>query len=335
MMLTITDFIDLYGIIYMIRNKINDKRYIGQTIQDLDGRSSWSEHTILLRYQHNIHLIRSIEKYGFEKFERKRIDIAHSQEELDEKEIYWIQYYNSLVRSSGYNINKGGLGGTLSEETKKRISISLNGKMNGENNPMYNRQHSNETKKKMSESAKKKWEIKKKYISKAYLIQEYWGSEYNMENRILDPKQKSTRQIAKENKCSGSIIYNKLKEYTIPLRNKSDSIKLAKSKSKYKHSKNTKEKISENSKKMWENKEFRNKMKKEHQKSKNSNFKNLGITKKYLYEQYWVLEKSSNEIAKENKCSSHLIYNRLKWYDIQIRTRSEAAIIVRNKNKNV
>ena len=41
-----------------------------------------------------------------------------------------------------------------SEETKRKISESLKGKMKGKNNPMYGKHHSHETKLKMSEAAK-------------------------------------------------------------------------------------------------------------------------------------------------------------------------------------
>ena len=79
---------------------------------------------------------RAVRKYGRENFQIEQIDSASTQEELDDKEVYWIKYYNSV--ESGYNshCNKGKCGGnTLAqhpnlENIKKKISKS---KIGGKN----------------------------------------------------------------------------------------------------------------------------------------------------------------------------------------------------------
>lgn len=93
-------------IIYKITNVVNGKVYIGQTKRSLKAR--WNEHCrrtkkILLKYR----LHESIEKYGKENFTIEQIDEAATQEEACEKEIYWIQHYNSIY-PNGYNVSKGG-----------------------------------------------------------------------------------------------------------------------------------------------------------------------------------------------------------------------------------
>lgn len=111
----------MYGVIYKIQNNINNKVYIGQTTNDkgFNGRYSYN----LEDNTHNEHLKNSILKYGIENFNiSKEFDIANSQEELDEKEIYWIQYYNSINPKFGYNKKEAGNGGLLSTESKLKMS---------------------------------------------------------------------------------------------------------------------------------------------------------------------------------------------------------------------
>ena len=73
---------EVYGIIYVIRNKVNNKLYIGQTTdkKGFNGRYRESGKGIEKVYNHykrkkyhdksyNVHLLNSIEKYGFDAFE--------------------------------------------------------------------------------------------------------------------------------------------------------------------------------------------------------------------------------------------------------------------------
>lgn len=128
---------EVYGIIYKITNKLNGKCYIGQTTnkKGVRGRyyaagSSNSERVYLyhkrqkeLGHYYNDHLLKSLEKYGFEAFEVCEVfDTAMSKEELNEKEIYYINYFDSF--NNGYNMNKGGEGSTGVDYMK------------GKNNPM-------------------------------------------------------------------------------------------------------------------------------------------------------------------------------------------------------
>lgn len=110
-----------YGIIYLIRNKINNKIYIGQTT--LKGGFDERYNKDLGNNTHNEHLKRSIQKYGINNFEiDKEFDIAYSKEELDKLECMYISLYNATNSKYGYNNMSGGAYGKHSVETKKKMS---------------------------------------------------------------------------------------------------------------------------------------------------------------------------------------------------------------------
>lgn len=110
-------------IIYKITNKENNKVYIGQTIRTLQQRFNRHKNDAL----HNIlntHFARAIREYGPDAFIAEVIDTAETQEELNKKEQYWIQYYNSI--NNGYNetdaIEKCG-GNTYQSKTSEEMKI--------------------------------------------------------------------------------------------------------------------------------------------------------------------------------------------------------------------
>ena len=109
--------------IYKITNIQNNKVYIGQTIRPIKDRFNRHINDAL----NNIidtHFARAIRKYGRENFQIEIIDTAQSQNELNEKERYWIQYYNSV--KEGYNetdaISKCG-GNTYQSKTEEEMEV--------------------------------------------------------------------------------------------------------------------------------------------------------------------------------------------------------------------
>lgn len=92
--------------IYKITNLINGKNYIGQST-NISRR--WKDHRNIANNDltNNYPLYRAIRKYGLNNFQFSVLEEC-SPEELNKKEIYWIDYYNSY--KNGYNQTRGGEG---------------------------------------------------------------------------------------------------------------------------------------------------------------------------------------------------------------------------------
>jgi group I intron endonuclease len=129
-------------IIYKTTNLLNGKIYIGQ---DRNNNSDYLGSGTLLK--------RAIKKYGLINFKKDIIEYCDSLKFLNEKEMFWISYYNSTNRNIGYNIALGGSGGdTLSNHPNiKEIGNKISLKNKGEKNGFYGKNHSDETRKKMQE----------------------------------------------------------------------------------------------------------------------------------------------------------------------------------------
>ena len=110
--------------IYMIKNKVNNKCYIGQSINIINR---WYGHKNSLRHNThgNKHLQNAWNKYGEDNFEFIVLEEC-KEDELNDKEIYWISKLGGNESPDLYNYRAGGdSGGALSDETKKKISLSL------------------------------------------------------------------------------------------------------------------------------------------------------------------------------------------------------------------
>ena len=123
----------VYGVIYMLKNKLNNKVYIGKTKQGVEKRYKQhllaTNNTKILDYNLPVH--RAMRKYGFSNFELSVIDSAYNLEDLNTKEKYWISKYNSTDSSFGYNLCKGGDGGSpviISEKTREKFRKNSTGK---------------------------------------------------------------------------------------------------------------------------------------------------------------------------------------------------------------
>jgi group I intron endonuclease len=102
--------------------------YIGQSRNWVSRRSKYKK----LRCEEQTGIYRSLIKYGFEQhtieiIEELPLDIT--QEELNNKEIFYWRYYKELGVKM-LNVRECGSKGKASLETKKKMSISQSGKNN-------------------------------------------------------------------------------------------------------------------------------------------------------------------------------------------------------------
>lgn len=91
--------------IYIIKNTINNKVYIGQTIQPINIR--FNNHKMASRIE-DTKFYRAIRKYGEDKFYIEPLEENIPIEKLNEREQYWIQFFDSY--QNGYNSTLGGDG---------------------------------------------------------------------------------------------------------------------------------------------------------------------------------------------------------------------------------
>lgn len=88
--------------IYKITNLINNKVYIGQSV---DIAKRWSAHKHPQNNEKTA-LQAAFHKYGIENFQFEIIEEC-KEDELNDKEMYWIEFYNSY-NDGGYNMTRGG-----------------------------------------------------------------------------------------------------------------------------------------------------------------------------------------------------------------------------------
>ena len=105
--------------IYAHINKINGKKYIGQTKQQLDQRFRDGE-----GYKKSPKFYGAIKKYGWDNFEHILLFDGLSLEEANKKEEELIKEYNTTNDSNGYNIAYGGDNHAQSEEAIYKMKMA-------------------------------------------------------------------------------------------------------------------------------------------------------------------------------------------------------------------
>ena len=98
-------------VIYKITNLKNQKVYIGQT-NNFDARMRNHKSCAFnpKAKEYGLHLYYAIRKYGWESFSKEIIENIpdeESQEYVDERERFYISFYDSTNRDKGYNVDLG------------------------------------------------------------------------------------------------------------------------------------------------------------------------------------------------------------------------------------
>jgi len=107
--------------IYKITNLINQKVYIGQTVQS-NPKMRWYSHQADARREKKSYLYDSMRKHGIDRFLWEVIDSATSIDELNAKEKKWLDHYRNLV--AVYNNREAGGNKLHSIESIERMRIA-------------------------------------------------------------------------------------------------------------------------------------------------------------------------------------------------------------------
>ena len=148
--------------IYKITNIDNNKVYIGQS-KNIINRLQNHKNALIKNKHFNWHLQNAWNNYGESKFTFSIIEQCNV-DDLDEREMYWINYYNSHNRINGYNKTLGGkgpIGYKHDYQTKLKISKANKGRIS----PNKGKKYSIEHRKKLSQIHKGKklteeWKLK-------------------------------------------------------------------------------------------------------------------------------------------------------------------------------
>ena len=104
--------------IYLHKNKINNKIYIGQTCQKPQYR--WNNGN---GYKQCSYFYSAIQKYGWDNFEHIILENNLTAQQANQKEEEYIKYYKSNEKQFGYNLSAGGDNHKeISELTRKKLS---------------------------------------------------------------------------------------------------------------------------------------------------------------------------------------------------------------------
>jgi len=201
--------------IYIIKNIVDGKVYIGQT-SNIKVRIS-SHKSELKRNKHrNEYLQNAVNKFSIDNFVFEVIEDC-DETNIDNRERYWMDFYDSCNRSKGYNLVYGGnsnkhhseetklkignsligkrIGWEMDEETKNKISISKTGNPNSYPSEetliklslaRIGRKHSEETKNKISIAHNKLTEIQVEEIRKKFATGNYYYRELAEEYMVSD-----------------------------------------------------------------------------------------------------------------------------------------------------
>ena len=172
------------GVIYKTTNLVNNKIYIGKRIFS-------KEKFLKNRYYGSGKLLKEfIKKYGIENFSREIIEEVDNNI-LGEREIYWINLYNSNNLDIGYNLTIGGnskygrKSNNISDDTKKKISESVSKYLAENGHPFQGKNHSEETKQKIREKLKDR-KLPKEQVEK-FIISRI-GLKYNKPPKPIKDK---------------------------------------------------------------------------------------------------------------------------------------------------
>ncbi len=114
------------GSVYLIRNNINGKVYVGKTERGVNSR--WQQHIKDSQGRCRSVIAKAIRKYGPKNFSVSTLTTTSLSTNLNSLERFWIAELHSIERIHGYNRTHGADGQIHTEETKTKISKKATGR---------------------------------------------------------------------------------------------------------------------------------------------------------------------------------------------------------------
>jgi len=146
--------------IYTIKNLVNGKMYVGQTIQT-NPKMRWYAHCDMMRKGKKSHLYDSMRKYGIENFLWKVVETAASIEHLNNLETAWanklkeqgIVLYNNRETGNNKRHSADSIEKMRFIHKQRHANNVIGGWKRRDGGAMKNKKHRSETKILMSQSA--------------------------------------------------------------------------------------------------------------------------------------------------------------------------------------
>ena len=183
--------------IYAIKNIVNEKMYIGQSI-NIEMRHKRHKSLLKNNKHFNRHLQNSYNKYGKEKFEYLVLEKCNKDELSTKEEELFLKYKNSIYNKN-LEVNVEYKGKKHPDEIKEKMRLAKLGLYNGTNNPNYGNKWTLEQKKsipfKNSQTKLKEEDILniKKYLLEAKLTDQEIAHKYNISRTVITRIANGTR----------------------------------------------------------------------------------------------------------------------------------------------
>lgn len=203
----------MYGYIYLTTNLLNNRMYIGKHKSETYDKSYYGSGKILLQ---------AIAKYGIDNFKNEILYVANNEDELNKKEIEYINYYRNKFGKLLYNIAIGGNGGdTFSNKTEeeKEAFVKTMTEIN------KNRCNSSDFKTKTSLRMKEKYSNELERNKQSEKIKRSW-----LNQQLRDEQSNRLKEYYKHHKKDQSYLYKKC---TLKLKNQCFEFESIKSLRKY------------------------------------------------------------------------------------------------------
>lgn len=140
--------------IYSIYGEHNSFHLVGQTKNRLGFKARWQKHVRMLKQNnhYNKYLQSSWNKHGENSFKLTVLETCEMNDDLNHKEILWIDKLNSMCDENGWNLTTGGKVTKFSDSTIEKMRNKIFTETHRENisNALTGKKASKETKEKQS-----------------------------------------------------------------------------------------------------------------------------------------------------------------------------------------